>query len=54
MDEWELKAVTITIGPEPCKHDNGSYVRVPKRLWGYKTMFLCIDCATLVELKKKL
>jgi len=41
---------TITSKSFPeCNHNNGWYAQIPKRFWGYKQIFVCVDCWSFID-----
>jgi len=44
---------TISIGPLPCKHLNGTYRSIPARWLGRRTVFVCGDCEKVLDAKTK-
>lgn len=44
---------TISIGPPPCKHLNGTYRSIPARWFGRRTVFVCGDCESVLDAKTK-
>ena len=45
---------TITAySPDRCEHNNGWYAQIPRRFWGYRQVFICVDCWSFVDLQKR-
>ena len=45
--------MTISMGPPPCKHLNGTYRSIPARWFGRRTVLVCGDCESVLDAKTK-
>jgi len=43
--------VTFTLGLPKCAHMTGVYTTIPKRFWGRREVFLCLECETILDRK---
>jgi len=44
---------TVGVTPTPCEHLNGTYRSIPSRWFGRSTVFVCIDCESVLDGKTK-
>jgi hypothetical protein len=51
--EETCTATTVSIEPAPCCHANGTYRSIPARLFGRRDVFVCADCASVLDAKTK-